>query len=75
MYNSQEKTAQSLVYVKNDRIYFKCNPFNEFLLGGDMNQFLKLKLFVSYSHDDEEHVKSFIKHVAPLRSKGLQVVR
>ena len=36
-----------------------------------MNQFLKLKLFVSYSHDDEEHVKSFIKHVAPLRSNGL----
>ena len=36
-----------------------------------MNQPLKLKLFISYSHNDEEYVKSFIKHLAPLRSNGL----
>ncbi len=36
-----------------------------------MNQDLKFKLFISYSHIDEEHINSFINHLAPLRSKGL----
>lgn len=32
---------------------------------------MKMKLFVSYSHNDEEHVKDFIKHIAPLKTNGL----
>ena len=31
----------------------------------------KLKLFICYSHSDEEHIKEFIKHIAPLKSNGL----
>ncbi|MDO8720937.1 MAG: TIR domain-containing protein, partial [Syntrophales bacterium] len=30
-----------------------------------------LKLFISYSHSDEEHIKRFTKHIAPLKNKGL----
>jgi len=30
-----------------------------------------LNLFISYSHLDEENVKDFIKHIAPLKDKGL----
>lgn len=30
-----------------------------------------LKLFISYSHADEEHINSFLKHLAPLRSNEL----
>ncbi len=36
-----------------------------------MKQNEKLKLFISYSHLDEEHIKEFIKHIAPLKSNGL----
>ena len=36
-----------------------------------MNQNKKLKLFVSYSHIDKEHIKEFIKHIEPLKSTGL----
>ena len=31
----------------------------------------KLKLVISYSHLDEEHVGKFTKHIAPLKNKGL----
>lgn len=31
----------------------------------------KLKLFISYSHSDENYIEEFIKHIAPLRSNGL----
>jgi len=31
----------------------------------------KLKLFICYSHIDEEDVKKFIKHLAPLKDSGL----
>ncbi len=31
----------------------------------------KLKLFISYSHLDEGHIKEFIKHIAPLKNNGL----
>lgn len=30
-----------------------------------------LKLFISYSHFDEEHINSFTKHIAPLKNKGI----
>lgn len=36
-----------------------------------MKDIMKLKLFISYSHNDEEYVKEFIKHIAPLKTKGL----
>jgi hypothetical protein len=36
-----------------------------------MKQNDKLKLFISYSHLDEEHIKEFIKHIAPLKNNGL----
>ena len=36
-----------------------------------MNQLFKLKLFISYSHLDEEYIESFIKHITPLQSNGL----
>lgn len=36
-----------------------------------MKQNEKLKLFISYSHLDEVHIKEFIKHIAPLKNKGL----
>ncbi len=36
-----------------------------------MSQNDKLKLFISYSHRDEEHINDFIKHIAPLTTNGL----
>lgn len=30
-----------------------------------------LKVFISYSHNDEKHINEFIKHNAPLRNNGL----
>ena len=36
-----------------------------------MKQNEKLKLFISYSHLDEEHIKEFIKHITPLKNNGL----
>jgi TIR domain len=36
-----------------------------------MKQNEKLKLFISYSHLDEGHIKDFIKHVTPLKTNGL----
>lgn len=30
-----------------------------------------LKLFISYTHADEEYINAFLKHLAPLRSNGL----
>lgn len=36
-----------------------------------MKEIIKLKLFISYSHNDEEYIKDFIKHIAPLKTKGL----
>jgi hypothetical protein len=30
-----------------------------------------LKLFISYSHFDEDHIERFTKHIAPLKAKGL----
>lgn len=36
-----------------------------------MEQNKKLKLFICYSHLDEEHVNEFIKHIAPLKNNGL----
>jgi nucleoside-triphosphatase THEP1 len=36
-----------------------------------MKQNEKLTLFFSYSHLDEEHLKEFIKHIAPLKNNGL----
>jgi signal recognition particle GTPase len=37
----------------------------------DMTNTTGLKLFISYSHSDEEHIKRFTKHIAPLKNKGL----
>lgn len=31
----------------------------------------KMKLFISYSHEDEKHIEDFIKHIAPLKNNGL----
>lgn len=31
----------------------------------------RLKLFISYSHEDESHIKEFKKHTAPLKDKKL----
>ena len=36
-----------------------------------MKKIMKLKLFISYSHDDKEYVEVFIKHIAPLKTNGL----
>lgn len=36
-----------------------------------MTNSVKLKLFISYSHSDEENIKEFAKHLAPLKNKGL----
>ncbi len=36
-----------------------------------MNQNKKLKLFIAYSHLDEEHINEFIKHISPLKNNGL----
>lgn len=36
-----------------------------------MKQNEKLKLCISYSHLDEEHIEEFIKHIAPLKNNGL----
>jgi hypothetical protein len=36
-----------------------------------MEQIVKLKLFICYSHLDEKHVNEFIKHLAPLKNNGL----
>ena len=36
-----------------------------------MNDQKKLQLFISYSHLDEKSIEEFIKHIAPLKSKGL----
>jgi len=36
-----------------------------------MKQNEKLKVFVSYSHLDEEHIKHFKKHIVPLETNGL----
>ena len=30
-----------------------------------------LKLFISYSHEDEKSIKNFLKHIAPLKNNGL----
>ena len=30
----------------------------------------KMKLFISYSHEDEKHIEDFIKHIAPLKNNG-----
>lgn len=34
-----------------------------------MKEIIKLKLFISYSHNDEEYIEEFIKHIAPLRKE------
>lgn len=31
----------------------------------------KLKIFISYSHLDEENINDFRKHIAPLKSNNL----
>lgn len=36
-----------------------------------MKQIKKLKLFISYSHDDEKDIEEFIKHIAPLKRNDL----
>jgi len=36
-----------------------------------MDEQKKLKLFISYSHDDEKNVEDFIKHIAPLKKNGM----
>jgi hypothetical protein len=36
-----------------------------------MKDVIKLKLFISYSHNDEVHIKEFIRHIAPLKTNGL----
>lgn len=30
-----------------------------------------MKIFISYSHEDEKHIEDFIKHIAPLKTNGL----
>ena len=41
------------------------------MMKNTMKQNEKLKLFISYSHDYEEHIKEFIKHIALLKNNGL----
>ena len=36
-----------------------------------MAEFEKLKLFCSYSHSDEDEIKNFLEHIAPLLNNGL----
>ena len=36
-----------------------------------MKEYKKLKLFISYSHVDEEKIKKFRKHITPLKDNGL----
>ena len=36
-----------------------------------MSEFEKLKLFISYSHQDEGRIDEFRKHLAPLKTNGL----
>lgn len=36
-----------------------------------MQEAKRIKLFISYSHLDEEYVKAFIRHIAPLKVNGL----
>jgi hypothetical protein len=36
-----------------------------------MDEKEKLKLFISYSHVDEKDIDAFIKHITPLKTKGL----
>ena len=36
-----------------------------------MNQNEHLKIFISYSHDDEKDRGDFIKHIVPLKNNGL----
>jgi hypothetical protein len=36
-----------------------------------MKETIKLKLFISYSHNDEEYIEEFIKHIAPLKTNEL----
>ena len=36
-----------------------------------MDEFEKLKLFYSYSHLDEDRINGFLKHITPLKNKGL----
>ncbi|MBW2649554.1 MAG: toll/interleukin-1 receptor domain-containing protein [Deltaproteobacteria bacterium] len=36
-----------------------------------MKQNERLKLFICYSHRDEEHIEEFIKHITPLKSNDL----
>lgn len=30
-----------------------------------------LKVFISYSHTDEDHINNFIKHISPMKTQGL----
>ncbi len=36
-----------------------------------MNKFAPRKLSISYSHQDEDKIRDFIKHLAPLKENGL----
>jgi len=36
-----------------------------------MKEIIKLKIFISYSHNDEKDIDEFIKHIAPLKTNGL----
>lgn len=36
-----------------------------------MKEIIKLKIFISYSHNDEKDIDEFIKYIAPLKTKGL----
>lgn len=35
-----------------------------------MNKTERLKLFISYSHDDKKYISEFIKHINPLKTNG-----
>jgi hypothetical protein len=36
-----------------------------------MKQNENMKLFISYSHHDKDHIDKFIKHIIPLKNNGL----
>ena len=36
-----------------------------------MDNHVSLKVFISYSHEDESYINTFIKHLSPLKYNGL----
>ena len=36
-----------------------------------MSDTIKLKVFISYSHEDDNDIKAFITHIAPIKNNGM----